>query len=292
MAATLGCRPTFIVAGLLAIPIFSHEIRDMMSSLRPQPGTSSAREGAGPSPAVSATLLSTALLPLLLVAAPLLWYNHWRFGSVLDFGNRYQMTVVDLTQYHPDLGSLPRLFGYYLFQPLSTKTSFPFLRISPAPLNVWHYTEPGIGGLLVTAPVIPVCLILLCSARVRRNLKARNLYGLALLAIPLALLVMVMDAYLGGFSDRYMIDFAWLLALVAVLVLSSCDRSGQDTLRKPAGTAEYTARTDRPTGKPLSLLLTLSCLVSVLLMTGYVLVLLSHFETAVFSTIEVWFTCL
>ena len=126
----------------------------------------------------------------------------------------------------------------------------------------------------------------------RRNLKDRNLYGLTLLSIPLALLVMIMDAYLGGFSDRYMIDFAWLLALVAVLVLSSCDRSGQDTLRKPAGTAEYTARTDRPTGKPLSLLLTLSCLVSVLLMTGYVLVLLSHFETAVFSTIEVWFTCL
>ena len=292
MAATLGCRPTFIVAGLLAIPIFSQEIKDMVSSLHPRTGTSSAKEGVGPSPAVSATLLGTALLPLLIVAAPLLWYNHWRFGSALDFGNRYQMTVVDLTRYHPDLGSLPRLFGYYLFQPLSTKVSFPFLRTSPAPLNVWHYTEPGIGGLLVTTPVILVCLILLCSTRVRRNLKDRNLYGLTLLSIPLALLVMVMDAYLGGFSDRYMIDFAWLLALVAVLVLSSCDRSGQDTLRKLNGTAGYTNRTDGPAGKPVSFLLTLSCLVSVLLMTGYVLVLLSHFETSIFSTIEVWFTYL
>ena len=292
IAATLGCRPTFIVAGLLAIPIFSQEIRNMMRSLRPRPGISSAGDGVGPSPAVSATLLGTALLPLLIVAAPLLWYNHWRFGSALDFGNRYQMTVVDLTQYHPDLGSLPRLFGYYLFQPLSTKASFPFLRTSPAPLNVWHYTEPGIGGLLVTTPVILVCLILLCSAQVRRNLKVRNLYGLVLLAIPLALLVMVMDAYLGGFSDRYMIDFAWLLALAAVMVLSSCDRSGQNCLRKLSGTAEYPDRADGRTGKPISLLLTLSCLVSVLLMLGYVLVLLSHFETAVFSTIEVWFTCL
>ena len=170
--------------------------------------------------------------------------------------------------------------------------SLPFQRTSPAPLNVWHYTEPGIGGLLVTTPVILVCLILLCSTRVRRNLKDRNLYGLTLLSIPLALLVMIMDAYLGGFSDRYMIDFAWLLALAAVLVLSSCDRSGQDSLRKLSGTAEYQDRADGRTGKPISLLLTLSCLVSVLLMLGYVLVLLSHFETLTFSTIKVWFTYL
>lgn len=286
ITATLGCRPTFLVAGLLAIPTFAQEVKAMAGSLR-----RGSKETAGgetvPSGGTSAGILGAALLPLPIVVAPLLWYNHWRFGSILNFGNRYQMTVVDLTHYHPDLGSLPRLFGYYLFQPLTTKTTFPYLQNSPAPMSVWHYTEPGIGGLLVTAPVVLVCLVLLCSARVRRDLKDRGLSGLVIVALPLALMLMALDAYMGGFSDRYMLDFAWLLALVSVLVLATHDRLGQGTPGRPQ---EEPGEGGGKAERAVSILLILSCLASVVLMMGYALVLFSHFETSLFTAIEVWFT--
>lgn len=288
VAATLGCRPTFLVAGLLAIPIFSQEIKAMTGSLR-HGSEKTADRGTRPSGGTPAGILGVALLPLPIVAAPLLWYNHWRFGSILNFGNRYQMTVVDLTHYHPDLGSLPGIFGYYLFQPLTTRTAFPYLQNSPAPLSIWHYTEPGIGGLLVIAPVILVCLTLLCSARVRRDLNDRNLSGLVIVPLPLALILMALDSYLGGFSDRYMLDFAWLLALVSVLVLATRDRLGQGIPDRPQKDPdEGGSKAERA----VPILLVLSCLVSVVLMVGYALVLFSHFETSLFTTIEVWFTLL
>ena len=86
-----------------------------------------------------------------------------------------------------------------------------------------------------------------------------------------------------------MLDFAWLLALVSVLVLATRDRLGQGIPDRPQKDPdEGGSKAERA----VSILLVLSCLVSVVLMVGYALVLFSHFETSLFTTIEVWFTLL
>ncbi len=270
VAATLGCRPTFLTAGLLALPLFAKEIRAVLSTLftrKPHPGALSRRR--------ALSLLVCGLLPFLLVAAPLLWYNRWRFGSLLDFGNRYQMTVLDLTNYHPGTQGLLQIFGYYLLQPLTTMPIFPYLQFSPAPLRVWHFTEPGLGGLLITTPALLLAIALIVMPRVRRNLQRRGWMPALILALVLAALVMAADSYLGGFSVRYTIDFAWLICLAAVVVMAAAS-SAYENGRSTAGTAVMS-------------LLTLACLAGLVLTFIDAVVLLEHFDPSQAMNVAVWF---
>ena len=270
VAATLGCRPTFLTAGLLALPLFAKEIRAVLSTLftrKPHPGALSRRR--------ALSLLVCGLLPVLLVAAPLLWYNRWRFGSLLDFGNRYQMTVLDLTNYHPGTQGLLQIFGYYLLQPLTTMPIFPYLQFSPAPLRVWHFTEPGLGGLLITTPALLLAIALIVVPRVRRNLQRRGWMPALILALVLAALVMAADSYIGGFSVRYTIDFAWLICLAAVVVIAAASSIYEDG-RSTAGAAVMS-------------LLTLACLAGLILTFVNAMVLLEHFDSSQAMNVAVWF---
>ena len=270
VAATLGCRPTFLAAGLLALPLFAQEIKAVFSTLFMR---GSHPDGLSRGRALS--LLVCGLLPVLLVAAPLLWYNRWRFGSLLDFGNRYQMTVLDLTNYHPGTEGLLQIFGYYLLQPLTTLPVFPYLQFSPAPMRVWHFTEPGLGGLLVTAPVLLLALALIALPRVRKDLQRRGWMPTLILALALAALVMAADSYIGGFSVRYTIDFAWLICLAAVVVMAAASSIYEDG-RSTAGAAVMS-------------LLTLACLAGLILTFVNAMVLLEHFDSSQAMNVAVWF---
>ena len=270
VAATLGCRPTFLAAGLLALPLFAEEIRAVINALFRR-----GRHTAGLSRRRALSLLVCGLLPVLLIAAPLLWYNRWRFGSLLDFGNRYQMTVLDLTNYHPGTAGLLQIFGYYLLQPLTTLPVFPYLQFSPAPMRVWHFTEPGLGGLLVTTPVLVLALVLIVLPRVRKELQRRGWMPALILALALAALVMAADSYVGGFSVRYTIDFAWLICLAAVVIMAAAS-SAYEGGRFRAGAAVMS-------------LLTLTCLAGLVLTLINAMVLLEHFDPSQAMKVAVWF---
>ncbi|PXY87185.1 hypothetical protein DKK68_05270 [Bifidobacterium asteroides] len=270
VAATLGCRPTFLAAGLLALPLFDKEIRAVINALFTR-----GRHPAGLSRRRALSLLVCGLLPVLLIAAPLLWYNRWRFGSLLDFGNRYQMTVLDLTNYHPGTAGLLQIFGYYLLQPLTVLPVFPYLQFSPAPMRVWHFTEPGLGGLLVTTPVLIPALALLALPRIRKELQRRGWIPGLILTLAMATLVMTADSYIGGFSVRYSIDFAWLICLAALVVMAAAS-STYDDGRSGAGAAVMS-------------LLTVACLAGLALTFINAMVLLEHFDSSQAMSVAVWF---
>ena len=270
MAATLGCRPTFLAAGLLALPLFAQEIQAVFSTLFTR-GSHPDRLSRGR----ALSLLICGFLPVLLVAAPLLWYNRWRFGSLLDFGNRYQMTVLDLTNYHPGTQGLLQIFGYYLLQPLTSLPVFPYLQFSPAPMRIWHFTEPGLGGLLVTSPALLLAMALVALPRVRNYLQRRGWMPALILALTLAVLVMAADSYIGGFSVRYTIDFAWLICLAAVVVMAAASSIYEDG-RSTAGAAVMS-------------LLTLACLAGLILTFVNAMVLLEHFDSSQAMNVAVWF---
>ncbi|MBH9983357.1 hypothetical protein [Bifidobacterium asteroides] len=272
VAATLGCRPTFLAAGLLALPLFAEEIRAVINALFRR-----GHHTAGLSRKRALSLLVCGLLPVLLIAAPLLWYNRWRFGSLLDFGNRYQMTVLDLTNYHPGTAGMLQIFGYYLLQPLTTLPVFPYLQFSPAPMRVWHFTEPGLGGLLVTTPVLIPALALLALPRVREELQRRGWIPGLILAPALATLVMAADSYIGGFSVRYSIDFAWLICLAAVVVMAAASSTYED------------GRSRSGVGTAVMSLLTLACLTGLVLTFINAMVLLEHFDSSQAMNVAVWF---
>jgi hypothetical protein len=121
----------------------------------------------------SAPAFLSVLVPLTIIAISLCWYNYARFGSILEFGHRYQLTGPSLTTNYGDISSpkyiVPNTFTY-IFRPPDISTEFPFFIIPWIKENMWpsfirlpehyYYTEP-VAGILFVIPLIGLTTLLL-----------------------------------------------------------------------------------------------------------------------------------
>ncbi|MBW3080771.1 hypothetical protein [Bifidobacterium saguinibicoloris] len=207
IAANFGCRPTFCLAALLGFPLFWPQIRALASALA---AGRASLPNALRAPGVVAV---SALVPV----APLMAYNHARFGSVFDFGNAYQLTVTDMTRFHEPVQDIPLAVGYYLFLPLRLG-GFPFVRISPTPFPEWSFAEPMVGGLFVLCPLLALASVL---PFLRRGWPSGSapVRHMLLAMLPLGAGLTVFDAASAGLGWRYMCDFGWLFAFAALPVM-------------------------------------------------------------------------
>lgn len=212
IASNFGCRPTFCLAALLGFPLFRPQIGALVSGLAAGlvPWRKALR-----APGV---VVLAALVPIV----PLMMYNHARFGSFLDFGTAYQMTVTDMTRFHEPLVNLVPLVGYYLLLPLRFAGSFPWVRLSPTPLPEWSFTEPMVGGLFVLCPLLLFAFVTPFLGRDGSRSDAGRRPGrtpFLLVALALGVALTVFDAASAGLGWRYMCDFGWLFALAALPAL-------------------------------------------------------------------------
>lgn len=201
IAANFGCRPTFCLTALLGIALFWPQIR---AAAR---GMFSGRTSWRKALLAPTVVLVCALVPVV----PLMAYNVARFGSPLDFGNAYQITVTDMTCFHTPLADALPAIGYYLFLPLHFIARFPWVALSPAPMPEWVYAEPMVGGLITLCPLLLLAFAL--------PFLKRNRPPLLLAALILAVAIVAFDALNAGLGWRYMADFGWLFSLAAIPVL-------------------------------------------------------------------------
>ncbi len=116
---------------------------------------------------------AAAFLPLALIACSLFWYNYDRFGSIFEFGHRYQLTGPSLTANYKDISSAKYIFPNlytYVFRLPSLSRNFPFLTIPWIKSEMWpsfihlpehyYYTEP-VAGILIIVPLIGLAALLL-----------------------------------------------------------------------------------------------------------------------------------
>jgi len=190
------------------------------------------------------------LLPLVLWAAGLAWFNDARFGSILETGLSYQLTGEAL----PDDPGLLMSAGYlipnlylsvlhplefnpaefpFFFAPYISETMWPAWVSLP---RTYYYTEPVVG-ILSSMPVFFLLLVLLFPAvsRIWRWVceqpsgQEENptlipgwlwlLVGAGFLFAFLPLMVFVMA------TMRYLADFVpVLMALVSLVVFNELDR--------------------------------------------------------------------
>ena len=70
-------------------------------------------------------------VPLVVMILLLLWYNAARFGSLFEFGYRYQLTLLQMPKHYDELFStayvLPNLYNYFL-NPFTLARDFPPIR--------------------------------------------------------------------------------------------------------------------------------------------------------------------
>jgi hypothetical protein len=115
-----------------------------------------------------ARCLAGLVAPLAIGAAALAWYNWARFGSVVEFGLRYQLTVIDFNRLFAQAFSIRYVadnFQTYLINPFRVARAFPFLtalppeRLPPGPASGIAAAEiEPVTGLLLTSPFLVVAL--------------------------------------------------------------------------------------------------------------------------------------
>lgn len=211
MAMTLGCRPQFILAAIVAIPLFWEEIRGLW--LQGRTGVRGLAREAG--------VWACALVPVLLVFVPLMAYNKVRFGSYLDFGASYNLTGFDMPNSSiPYTQLFPMIFLYFL-QPPVLSTLFPVVANTPQSLPLWAPMQNSYGGYLTT--IAPFALVLFLIPKWRGCLRMHRVSSLCWFLGFYALVVFCFDAHAVGYDARYLVDCGWALMLLFAMVFLSID---------------------------------------------------------------------
>lgn len=186
---------------------------------------------------------AAALLPLAFVACSLFWYNYDRFGSIFEFGHRYQLTGPSLTANYADISSvkyiLPNAYTY-IFRLPSLSGEFPFFTIPWIKANMWplfihlpehyYYTEP-VAGILFVVPLIGLTVLflvrwfwLVINGDIPRDAKPMDGHdGLfSWFGFVLFVYVLVQFSILLVFINsamRYLVDVAPALIVLSMMVV-------------------------------------------------------------------------
>jgi hypothetical protein len=177
-------------------------------------------------------------LPLALGAILYGWYNYRRFGSPLETGLRYQLTVENLHEYYNLLFSMSYIHSNlhnYLFNPFKVIPAFPFIRMqqgkdllaSGAPHELYLYRIREITGLLYSFPYILFAAIPIIAASIiefkrisHKTIDQSESSGLIFLVKSLA--GAFMFAFLGlqpffSIAMRYLDDAVPSLVLLSII---------------------------------------------------------------------------
>jgi len=191
-ALAVGCRPNLVFASLM-VPVFLWKRR-------------------------SWELLALVAVPYIAVAIPLCMYNYARFGSIFDFGFKYNMTNLNTAAHSlmDPIGKAVRIFissMSYLFDVNVYSFSFPYVECVPPRDNWFKYTvvrfhDKGCG--MINFPVV-LCLFYFIKS-VFARCKPDTFFVSSILLVIAAILIFL-DSLLVGFSGRYTIDFAIFILL-------------------------------------------------------------------------------
>lgn len=169
--------------------------------------------------------LACALIPYAIFGGAQMAYNYIRFGSPLDFGIQYSLTINDFTksQYHSQF-TIIGLFAYLFNAPQFT-SEFPFVKseFQYFGLNGYYFVDdavtPGISiGMFFRA--LPMFGYLLSYRAIKtldkaKRAKAAVLGGVFCVVMPL---VIIFSVWESGYAVRYNADISWQLLIGALAV--------------------------------------------------------------------------
>lgn len=204
MALVAGCRPQLLVASVIAVIIFWN----LVFSDR----TLFSKRGFKSTVAV--------IIPYILVAAGIMWYNYARFGSPFDFGANYNLTTNDMTGRGFRVERVGLAAFTYLFQLPNIVARFPFLRsvnISTGYLGL-TVTESMFGGIFATIPLLWIVFLI---PRYSKYLKRDRVFAFSCTCVALSVFLALFDAQGAGLLQRYVNDFAFLACLGAIFAILS-----------------------------------------------------------------------
>ena len=221
LAVCAGSRPTVAICAAVLLPVFFGVLfdRNRKLSLR-----------------ISEAMFF--LVPVIVGIVLLLAHNYARFGSLLDFGENYQLTVSDISSLKVTPEMFPSAVFYYFLTPLDLIDTFPYFEARGIIANtyeVYRNIEPSTG--LMSIPFLLLGTVFLPGAFVNSKEKTSKkdalvLNGFLALCMLAALFIAWFDFSRGGVCLRYLSDIAWLLAIMSgvVLLRRIMDKPGRKTV--------------------------------------------------------------
>lgn len=192
-ALVFGCRPPIGLANVLVIPLLAVFVRQRKFTAK------------------RLLKLVLAAIPYVAVGVALMLYNYVRFDNPFEFGQAYQLTVADQSQYRVvlDAATLLRIInntGYSFFTIGSLGMQFPY--VSPV-------------GVAFNFPIL-FLLAFLLSPAVIKELKERRLLLFTVGFIAAALLITAIDIVWSPYLlERYHMDIYFLLGIACFLVIGA-----------------------------------------------------------------------
>ena len=163
-----------------------------------------------------------AVLPLGVLACVQMWYNYARFGSILDFGIQYSLTINDFvdSEYHT-IFVLITVFAY-LFGVPNFQFEYPFVSTTFRTLraNGYYFKDNGqTSGIFFLVPLVWSYLLSKTALSKipdkKSKIQSAVLIGLPCLVMPLVILFSVWES---GYAVRYVADFSWQMIMGAYAV--------------------------------------------------------------------------
>ena len=207
MALIAGCRPQLLLSSFLAIPIFWDSIKQRKLFSKKS---------------IWQTVL--AIIPYVVVAILLMYYNKIRFGSIVDFGANYNLTGNDMTKRAFNFDRIGLGLFYLLFALPIIKPTFPFLGNGLFVTNYMGTTiaEINFGGLLTTNLLLFLGLFFYKF----KDKLPKKLFYMSIVSVISFLVILIVDIEGAGIVPRYMTDFSWGLLIPSVFVILSIFNSG------------------------------------------------------------------
>jgi len=190
LALAVGCRPNFIFVSLLVpVILWRHW---------------------------SLKLAMFISIPYTIIAIPLCFYNYIRFGSIIDFGFKYNMTNVNIGAYtllnpigkviNTVIASITYLFTYNQYSFI-----FPYvesIQHNEIQTNVKRFYDKGSG--IINFPI--VLFLFFYFKSIFAKIKPQT-FTISSTFLIIAATLIFLNSWLVGHSGRYIIDFALFMII-------------------------------------------------------------------------------
>lgn len=193
-------------------------------------------------------MLCALVVPFVVVAIGLAWYNAARFGSPFDFGASRNLAGNNMQLRGTVPARLVDGLFLYLLQPAHASTVFPFLLPADAATTYLGATiiEPLAGGVLATMPFFWV--LALCP---RLRTKRPIVFASVVFLVAAAIVTCCFDIQASGVLGRYYQDFCLYLAVAAGLTaLALCEGEASVAEERSALPTSAKAVIDGPAPAP------------------------------------------
>ncbi len=190
-ALVFGCRPPIGLANILVIPMLIVFLKQRKFTLK------------------LLGKLALAALPYAIVAVALMLYNYVRFDNPFEFGQSYQLTVADQSQYRIalDTATIVRLINdtlSTLFKTSDISATFPYLRASSVFFNF---------------PILLLCMGMFKTS-VFKSMQQKKLLPLMISLILTVLIIIAVDIMWSPYLlERYRMDIYFLMGIGCFIVI-------------------------------------------------------------------------